>query len=431
MGTACVHDVGAGARLASSRGVTYSASVRLSAPDGLPPIAVTLGRYEVILPIASGGMATVCLAKSRGTGGFERYVAIKLTHPHLEGTQSGLMADLLEEAKLAVRIRHPNIVQTLDVGENGESLFLVMDYVEGDSLSGLIRRAQRAGQELPLGMKLRVLCDALAGLHAAHDLKDEEGRALDVVHRDVSPQNILVGTDGMARLADFGIARAASRLSQTEPGSVKGKVAYMPPEQIQGGPLDRRCDVWAAGVIAWELVANRRLFEQHDQLAVAMQLLSDPIPGIHAVNPDVPHALAVAIGQALEKDRAARTPTAAAFRSALLEACLEFEFSVWVHVAVLKLDRSHVLPQCVAMALNSPLCYAQSQKLTHGTGNRDLGLTRMVLITLSLPPLEEQKRIVARVEALVKLCDVLEQRLRQAEDRASRLVEAAVQELVA
>ncbi len=276
-------------------------------------------------------MATVYLAQSRGTGGFERFVAIKLTHPHLEGVEGDFMADLLEEAKLAVRIRHPNIVPTLDVGESGKSLFLVMDYVEGDSLSGLIRRARKAGRELPLGMTMRILCDALAGLHAAHELKDDDGRGLEVVHRDVSPQNILVGTDGMARLADFGIARASSRISQTRPGAVKGKVAYMPPEQVQGGALDRRCDVWAAGVIAWELLARRRLFDQADDFAVALQLVMDPLPEMRSVNPNVPPALELVIKQALHKEKMARTPSAAAFRAGLIEACKSSGITLFEH----------------------------------------------------------------------------------------------------
>jgi serine/threonine protein kinase len=305
--------------------------VRSSSPDGQESIPANLGRYEVILPVAAGGMATVYLAQSRGTGGFERFVAIKLTHPHLEGIEGDFMADLLEEAKLAVRIRHPNIVPTLDVGESGKSLFLVMDYIEGDSLSGLIRRARKAGRELPLGMTMRILCDALAGLHAAHELKDDDGRGLEVVHRDVSPQNILVGTDGMARLADFGIARTSSRLSQTRPGAVKGKVAYMPPEQVQGGVLDRRCDVWAAGVIAWELLARRRLFDNADDFAVALQLVMDPLPEMRAVNPNVPPALELVISQALHKEKMARTPSAAAFRAGLIEACKTSGITLFEH----------------------------------------------------------------------------------------------------
>jgi len=278
-------------------------------------------------------MATVYLAKSHGTGGFERYVAIKLTHPHLEnadGFEDETMADLLHEAKLAVRIRHPNIVPTVDVGENGRGLFLVMEYVEGDSLSGLVRRARKAAEELPLGMTMRVLCDALAGLHAAHELKDDDGQSLEVVHRDVSPQNILVGTDGMARLADFGIARAASRRRLTRPGSIKGKVAYMAPEQVHDDDLDRRCDVWAAAVIAWELIAKRRMFDK-DDLAVAVQLVQDPIPDLRAAAPDVPPSLERAIHRALDKDRAARTPSAAAFRADLIAACKEAGIALFEH----------------------------------------------------------------------------------------------------
>ena len=282
------------------------------------PIPSKVGRYDVLLPIASGGMATVYLARSRGAGGFEREVALKLTHAHLAESPE-FSRELLEEAKLAVAIRHANVVAVLDVGDDANGLFLVMEYIEGDTLSGLMRRANTAKTPLDPSLSIRVLLDALAGLHAAHELADEEGRPLGLVHRDFSPQNILVGTDGIGRLADFGIAKAASRLGATRTGMVKGKIGYMAPEQARGEPLDRRTDVWAAGVLAWELVAGQRLYNG-DELGTLFRIASDVPPLLRTVKPDVNPALEAAIARALTPDLAVRTPTAAALAKDLAAA---------------------------------------------------------------------------------------------------------------
>lgn len=280
-----------------------------------------LGRYEILLPIASGGMATVYLARTRGVGGFERDVAIKVTHQHL-AQHPEFVADLIEEAKLTVRIRHPNVVTVLDAGEDAQGVFLAMEYVEGDSLSGLWRKtARQLGTELPLPIALRILCDSLAGLHAAHELKDEDGSPAMLVHRDFSPQNVLIGTDGTARLTDFGIAKAASRLSHTHSGSVKGKVSYMAPEQIKSRPLDRRCDVWAAGVIAWELLSGRRLYPvDGEEYGVLFSIVSEPVPRLRDSAPRVPFPLDEVVAAALDQNVATRLPSALAFRSALIDA---------------------------------------------------------------------------------------------------------------
>src|ERR1700722_6743241 len=185
-------------------------------------------------------MATVYLATTRGPMGFEAEVALKLTHPHLhESTE--FSADLLEEAKLAVRIRHLNVAAVLDADVDPHGVYLVMEYVEGDTLAGLMK----ATPLMPKPMALRVLVDALAGLHAAHELAGEDGKLLGLVHRDFTPQNIGGGTGGVARLTDFGIAKAATRLGHTRTGFVKGKIGYMAPEQAKGAPLDRRSAVWA------------------------------------------------------------------------------------------------------------------------------------------------------------------------------------------
>jgi serine/threonine-protein kinase len=295
------------------------------ARGSIAPVVHRVGRYDVLLPIASGGMATVYLARSRGVGGFERDVALKLTHAHL-AESAEFARDLLEEAKIAVGIRHANVVPVLDVGEDPNGLFLVMEYIEGDTLSGLMRRAKSsaAGGAAPLapGIAFRVLLDALGGLHAAHELADEEGRNIGLVHRDFSPQNILVGSDGVGRLTDFGIAKAASRLGATRTGAVKGKVNYMAPEQARGEQLDRRTDVWAAGVVAWELLAGRRMYDG-DELGTLFRIASDTPPRVRDVVESVHPALDAAVARALTRDLSARTPTAAAFAKDLTQALRE------------------------------------------------------------------------------------------------------------
>lgn len=266
-------------------------------------------------------MATVYLARSRGVGGFEREVAVKKLHPHLLNDAPDAALDLIEEAKLASRIRHPNVVPVLDVGDGPDGVFLVMEYIEGETLTAILRDAAAAGATLPIPIALRILSDVLAGLHAAHELRDETGAPAGLVHRDFSPQNILVGTDGVARLTDFGIAKAANRLSSTQTGSVKGKVSYMAPEQARGRQLDRRCDVWAAGVVAWEVFAGRRLFSPKlDPVAVVMSIVTEPPPRLRSVRPDLPAELEEAVAWALQADGARRCPSAEDLRQRLLGA---------------------------------------------------------------------------------------------------------------
>ena len=274
-----------------------------------------VGRYEIALPIASGGMATVYLARARGAEGFSRLVALKLVHEHLRA-EPAFLSDLVEEAKIAGKLHHPNVVPVLDVGQDRLGTYLVMEYVEGASLSGLFRAASAAGTRLSQGVTLRILFDALSGLHAAHELGDGHGGLLGVVHRDFSPQNILVGSDGIARLTDFGIAKARSRISTTRTGVTKGKLAYMSPEQARGKVLDRRADVWAAGVVAWELAARRRLF-RGSEADVIRAVAHEPIPNLAGLDPDLPPEFCDAVANALSRDLERRTPTVKAFRDAM------------------------------------------------------------------------------------------------------------------
>ncbi len=274
-----------------------------------------VGPYEVLVPIASGGMATVHLARRTGMAGFERLVALKVTHPHLR-MQDAFVDSILEEAKLTARIHHPNVAQVLDVGDDPQGTYLVMEYVAGDTLAGLLRSGE-AGERIPIDIALRILADLLSGLDAAHALTSPDGSHANLVHRDVSPQNILVGVDGVARLVDFGLAKTVDRLALTKSGIIKGKLAYMAPEQIRGRPLDRRADVWAAGVVAWELFAGRRL-NDGEEAEIMLRVLSEPAPCLRTIAPDIPVEIEEAVASALRIEVDERCPSAGDLRDRIL-----------------------------------------------------------------------------------------------------------------
>jgi eukaryotic-like serine/threonine-protein kinase len=262
-----------------------------------------IDRYDLVAEIASGGMATVFLARLSGVGGFRRFVAIKRLHPHL-AKEREFVEMFLDEARLAAGIHHPNVVPILEVGASERGYYLVMEYIEGDTLARLLARAATSGRRLPISVGIKVVVDMLLGLHAAHELRDEHGGATELVHRDVSPQNILVGADGNTRITDFGVARAASRLSATRAGQLKGKIAYMAPEQAVGDPsVDRRADVFSAGIVLWEVLAAKRLFKAENEAATLSRVISEPIPDISEVNPDISKELGAVVMKALARDR--------------------------------------------------------------------------------------------------------------------------------
>jgi serine/threonine-protein kinase len=273
-------------------------------------------RYELIGEIASGGMATVYLARLSGVGGFRRFVAIKRLHPHLAGERE-FVEMFLDEARLAAGIHHPNVVSILEVSANPTGYYLVMEYVEGDTLARLLARAAQQGQRLPTGIALRMLVDSLSGLHGAHELRDDQGALVQLVHRDVSPQNVLVGIDGVSRITDFGVARAASRLSATRVGQLKGKLAYMAPEQATGADIDRRADVFSAGVMIWETLASKRLFKAETEAATLSRVLNEPIPELLRVAPGVNKQISQAVMRALERNPTRRYSTCAQLAEAL------------------------------------------------------------------------------------------------------------------
>ncbi len=282
-------------------------AARRRASDALPR---RVGRYEVLAKIASGGMGSVYWARATGPSGFTKDVAIKLTHPHLR-EHEGATETLLDEAKLAARVKHVNVVEVIDLGEDGDSLFLVMEYVRGASLSAIFSAIRQEQRPLPLPIAGRILVDALRGLAAVHEIVDEEGVSLGVIHRDVSPHNLLVGLDGVTKLTDFGVAKMRNRLIETASGLVKGKAAYMSPEQARAHPLDQRSDVWSAGVVAWEALANRRLFDSSNEVELLLRLVSETPPLLSEVGVVVPPLLEEAIRDALVPDREKRVATAA------------------------------------------------------------------------------------------------------------------------
>ncbi len=226
-----------------------------------------MGRYALYEKIASGGMASVHLGRLLGQVGFSRAVAIKRLHPHY-ATDAEFVSMFLDEARLAARIRHPNVVPTLDVVAADGELFVVMEYVQGESLNRLLGGVVAAGSYVPPRIVSAVMSDLLHGLHAAHEAKNENGESLGIVHRDVSPHNVIVGIDGTARVLDFGIAKAVSRLQTTREGQLKGKIAYMAPEQVEGGKVDPRSDIYAASVVLWETLTGTRLFTADSEAAL-------------------------------------------------------------------------------------------------------------------------------------------------------------------
>ena len=275
-----------------------------------------VGRYYIGPEIASGGMATVRLGQLEGPGGFRKLVAIKQLNAEL-GAEPGLSLMLAQEARLNSAISHPNVVSIFDVLEQDDELMLVMDYVNGETLAQLLRQARKHGAEVPVSIVRRMLNDVLHGLHAAHTATSVDGVPLGVVHRDVSPQNIMIGVDGIARVLDFGVAKVALGASYTAPGQVKGKLAYMAPEQVREQPVDARTDVFAAGVVLWEALSGRRLFVGGSASQVISGLLSKPIATLSEQRGEVGPELDRLLQIALARSPAARFASARDFADAL------------------------------------------------------------------------------------------------------------------
>lgn len=290
-------------------------ALSFSMRESSPPLR--FGRYEVLFRIAAGGMAEVYAARMLGEGGFEKSVALKRMLPTLAEDERFVQM-FLDEGRLAAHISSPHVVQTLDLGRaEDDSLYLVMELVVGVSLSALIRAVLKTRTPFPVTLASELLAQAASGLHDAHEARTMYGQPLQIVHRDVSPQNILVDVTGRVRITDFGVARALERATHTQSGEVKGKIGYFAPEQVRGGAIDRRTDVFALGIVAWETFAGRRLFAGDNPAQTLDQVMSMPIPRLDALRSDVPAALADVVAHALERDLSARTASAGDFAEEL------------------------------------------------------------------------------------------------------------------
>lgn len=319
-----------------------------------------LGRYLVFGELGRGGMARVHLARQLGAASFTRLVALKRLH---EGVplQGAAANELIDEARVSARVRHPNVVSVSDVERTETELALAMDYVHGPSLAWLAHRARSTGAPIPRSVALRVAVDTLRGLGAAHAAVSERGRPLELVHRDVSPQNVLVGDDGLARIADFGIAKALGRLTHTRHGILKGKLIYMAPEQLRLQTVDRRADLYAMGVVLWELVAGRSLFQVpdiEDRILRHLELRMDPLPSV-AEFAHAPPELAAAIARALDPTPDGRFADASEMVAALEradEVATNGQVAAWLREVARDLldERAEVIERVESLSVSGP-----------------------------------------------------------------------------
>ncbi|MBZ0118911.1 MAG: serine/threonine protein kinase, partial [Sandaracinaceae bacterium] len=276
----------------------------------------TCGRYELIGRVGKGGMASVYLARVHGELGFSRLYALKLLHPEL-ATQKELVDMLIDEAHIASRLHHPNVVSTIDAGRDGDRYFTVMDYVEGIALDRLLRRHP---DRRPPELIVAIAIDVLRGLAAAHELRDDQGHLLDLVHRDVTPGNVLVGIDGVARITDFGVAKARARLTKTNPGIVKGKAGYVAPETLLGREIDGRADVFSMGVLLWNALTGEALFDTDDIASTLTSLMKKPVLPPSKVGLKPPAIFDAPILEALHRTPATRHASAREMAEALSDA---------------------------------------------------------------------------------------------------------------
>jgi serine/threonine protein kinase len=277
-----------------------------------------LGKYALQRKLAEGGMAEVFLAKQTGMEGFEKLVVVKRILPQLCSDDS-FVKMFLNEARVAARLNHPNVVQIFDLGKLGDQYFIAMEYVHGEDLRAVIREATDAGTRPPLGLACRIVADTLGGLHYAHTRVGSDGKPLGLVHRDVSPQNVLVTYEGSVKLVDFGIAKATRAIdaAQTQAGLLKGKYAYMSPEQARGQPVDARSDVFCGGVLLWELATWQRLFKRPTEMSTLMAVAEEPIRAPRTVEPSLSPDLDRLIMKALARNPDDRFASAQEMRAAL------------------------------------------------------------------------------------------------------------------
>ena len=279
-------------------------------------MAQTLGKYQLVQKLAVGGMGEVWLARQKGPVGFEKLVVVKTLLKHLKEDQE-FVNMFFDEARIAAVLNHPNIAQIYDLGEDQGEYYIAMEYVHGYSLRDVVVTALEKGNGMPLALKCRVIADAAAALDFAHQAKTPSGQALDLIHRDVSPQNILVGFNGAVKLIDFGVAKAANKLVRTATGIIKGKYAYMSPEQAYGKPLDGRSDVFGLGTVFWEILCTERLFKRDNETETLQAVVGAEIHPPSMLDRAVPKSLDPVVMKALARELPDRYPSAGHFQRAI------------------------------------------------------------------------------------------------------------------
>lgn len=268
-----------------------------------------MDRYRVVAEVAHGGMAAVYAVQRSSIGGFEKLLALKVMLPHLS-SDDHFVDMFLDEARIASQIQHPHVVQVLDVGLHERRPFILMEFLRGRSLSELLHRAQKSAEPPATAVWLAILGQVADGLHGAHETAGSDGKSLGIVHRDVTPHNVFVGYDGLVKVVDFGVAAARGRLGGTRTGEVKGKLAYLAPEQFdRSWPVTRAVDIWALGVIAWEIFAGRRLFASGDEATTIWNVLNAPIERLDRIAPELPPAVARVIMACLSREPDRRPAT--------------------------------------------------------------------------------------------------------------------------
>ena len=301
---------------ASAGGTPSSASGLRSKEADKQPGTFFLGRYRVVDEIGVGGMASVHLARMDGPGGFQKWVAIKRIHPHL--VEDDQFVDMfLDEARIAAGINHANVAQVFDLGKDDNTYWIAMEYLHGEPLREVMRRAEERHMRIMPDLAARICADAADGLHAAHELRGKNGQLLGLVHRDVTPHNLFLTYEGYTKVVDFGIAKVADRLSSTRAGTLKGKLAYMSPEQVRGAEVDRTTDIFALGVVLWELTTNQRLFRMDTDLDTLEKVQACVVPPPSTIIPGYPPELEACVMKALSKRKQDRFATAREFSRAL------------------------------------------------------------------------------------------------------------------
>ncbi|MBS2028077.1 MAG: serine/threonine protein kinase [Deltaproteobacteria bacterium] len=311
-----------------------------------------LGRYRIERFLARGGMAEVFVGKAEGPGGFEKNVVIKRILPELVA-EDRFVRMFLAEARLAAQLNHPNIVQVFDFGQHDGMYFLAMEYIQGESLRAILQAYENQGRRLPPPICASLVAGVCEGLHYAHNLSDEHGVSRNLVHRDVTPDNILISASGVPKIVDFGIAKASSTGHRTEGGMLKGKYGYMSPEQIRGDGIDRRLDVYALGVTLYEMLAGHRPYVAENELQLLKKIIQAEAPRVEELVPEVPAALGAAVAQAIAPDPNLRFRDARALGNALQD--------------YLASTGTRVAPFELAGVVNGVTAYHRERRAAHGT----------------------------------------------------------------